>query len=191
MAAQLLEWMGLIGSAGGPHSSSSALGLYLLLTPSLLLGPCFVLAVAGLQARRPADPLGAAALAFSAIYAALTGAVYFMQLTLVAPALQQGREASVAWLRFVPFESPLYAVDLLGYGFMSLACLSAGLALGRDRPAALARALLIATGLLLPFITLQMFWPPLIWVAALWGITFPLAMLALAQWARQAIDPIL
>ncbi len=36
--AQLGEWAGLLGSAGGPHSRSTSLGLVVLLTPSLLLG---------------------------------------------------------------------------------------------------------------------------------------------------------
>ena len=42
VVAQLGEWMGLLGSAGGPHSKSASVGLVLLLTPSLLLGVSFV-----------------------------------------------------------------------------------------------------------------------------------------------------
>lgn len=36
-----------------------------------------------------------------------------------------------------------------------------------------ARWFLVANGLLLPFIALQMYWHWMIWIAALWGITFP------------------
>jgi len=31
-----------------------------------------------------------------------------------------------------------------------------------------------------PFVALQMYYPPLLWIAALWAITFPGAMLSLA-----------
>jgi hypothetical protein len=37
VAAQLAEWMGWLGSAGGPHGRSTSFGLIVLLTPSLLL----------------------------------------------------------------------------------------------------------------------------------------------------------
>jgi hypothetical protein len=42
------------------------------------------------------------------------------------------------------------------------------------------RFFLLANGLLLPFIALQMYFHPLIYVAALWCITFPGATLSLA-----------
>ena len=35
------------------------------------------------------------------------------------------------------------------------------------------RFFLTANGLLLPFIALQMYFHPLIWIAALWAVTFP------------------
>lgn len=46
VVAQLAEWSGLLGSQGGAESTSTPLGLALLLTPSLFLGSSFlVLAV--------------------------------------------------------------------------------------------------------------------------------------------------
>jgi hypothetical protein len=46
VGVQLLEWLGWLGSSGGPSSRSTLLGLALLLTPSLLLGLAYmVLAV--------------------------------------------------------------------------------------------------------------------------------------------------
>lgn len=36
VVAQICEWLGLLGSAGGPDAASTPLGLALLLTPSLL-----------------------------------------------------------------------------------------------------------------------------------------------------------
>jgi hypothetical protein len=38
---------------------------------------------------------------------------------------------------------------------------------------ALVRWLLTANGLLLPFLVFQMYYHPLIWIAALWAVTFP------------------
>lgn len=43
-----------------------------------------------------------------------------------------------------------------------------------------ARVFLTANGLLLPFIALQMYFHPLIWIASLWAITFPGATWSLA-----------
>jgi len=39
---------------------------------------------------------------------------------------------------------------------------------------------LIANGLILPFLALQMYWHWLIWIASLWAITFPGATWTLA-----------
>jgi hypothetical protein len=45
---------------------------------------------------------------------------------------------------------------------------------------------LIANGLLLPFLALQMYWHWLIWFATAWAVTFPGAMWALAAHFRGA-----
>lgn len=37
------------------------------------------------------------------------------------------------------------------------------------------RGALIANGCLIPFLALQMYYPPLIWDGSLWAITFPVA----------------
>jgi len=42
------------------------------------------------------------------------------------------------------------------------------------------RVFLIANGLILPFLALQMYWHWLIWIASLWAITFPGATWTLA-----------
>jgi hypothetical protein len=54
-------------------------------------------------------------------YATLTSLVYFVQLTRGAPRLARGRMEGIEVFRFVPFDSSLYAVDILGYTFMSVA----------------------------------------------------------------------
>ena len=48
---------------------------------------------------------------------------------------------------------------------------------GLDR---IVRIFLVANGLLVPFIALQMYFHALIWIAALWAVTFPGGTWALA-----------
>jgi hypothetical protein len=184
---QVLEWQGLLGSAGGPESTSTPLGIAVLLTPSLLLASTFVTMMAALHQASPSGrkAISQAALAFATVYVTLVSLIYFVQLTLVAPRLAAGDMGGLEYLRFVPYRSFLFAVDLLGYSFMSLSTLLAAFALPNIVLARLPKLLLLANGLLLPSIALQMYFPKLIWVAALWGLTFPAAMLALtAMFAR-------
>jgi len=67
----------------------------------------------------------------------------------------------------------LYAVDILGYNFMSVATLFAAMVFTGKGVQRVASWFLISNGLLLPFIALQMYWHWLIWIAALWAVTFP------------------
>jgi hypothetical protein len=120
-----------------------------------------------------------AAAAFATVYAVLISINYYVQLTWVMPRLTEGRTAGMEAFLFVPFDSFLYAVDILGYSFMSLATLAAAMGL-RDRTQFVARRFLMANGVILPFIALQMYWHGLIWLAAAWAITFPGATIALA-----------
>lgn len=187
IGGQLLEWLGLLGSAGGPNAASTALGLALLLTPSLLLGLAFVVLAAALHQLAPAEraAFSQSALAFAIVYATLTGLVYFVQLTLVAPRMASGDVAGLEPFLFLPYRSFLFAVDLLGYSMMSLATLFAAFALPGERKARSARLALLANGLLLPALALQMFWPWLIWIGALWAISFPAAMILIARLMRR------
>ena len=116
----------------------------------------------------------------------LISTVYFVQLTLVGPRLAAGRVAGIEPFVFVPFDSFLYAVDILGYTFMSIATLMLGLALDARGPERVARTLLIANGALIPFLVLQMNLHPLIWAASLWAVTFPGATWALGVMFRRS-----
>jgi hypothetical protein len=186
--AQFAEWFGLLGSQGGPTSSSTAFGIYVLLTPSFFLGSSFlVLTVAIHQWAAPDKRIFShAAIVFATLYATLISTVYFVQLTLVAPRLARGATAGIEPFLFVPFDSYLYAVDILGYSFMSVATLFAAPIFSGAGLPRIARGFLLANGLLLPFIALQMYFHPLIWIAALWAITFPGAMLTLALLFQRA-----
>jgi hypothetical protein len=177
VVAQLGEWAGLLGSAGGPHSRSTVLGLALLLTPSLLLSLSFVVLMVAIHhcAQAGARVWSHAAIMFAAIYAALIGIVYYVQLAFVLPRLARGDTAGIGLLIFEPFDSFLYAVDVYGYSLMSLSMLFAAPVFGGPGIARWIRRALIANGCLIPFLALQMYWPPLIWGGSLWAITFPAA----------------
>ena len=187
VVAQLAEWAGMLGSQGGPESSSTPLGIVLLLTPSLFLGSSFLVLMVAVHRAAPAERRiwSHLAVVFATMYAVLISVVYYVQLTLVAPRLAEGRTQGIEPFLFVPFDSFLYAVDILGYSFMSVATLFAARVFagaGLDR---VVRWFLTANGLLLPFLALQMYWHPLIWVASLWAVTFPGATWALAVWFRR------
>ena len=188
VVAQLAEWASWLGSAGGPESASTPVGLVILLTPSLLLGSVFLVLVVSIHqvADRDRKVWSHAAVAFATMYAAMISIVYFVQLTLVAPRIAQGRVAGIEAFLFVPFDSFLYAVDILGYSFMSVATLFAARVFTGKGVERVAHFWLTANGLLLPFLALQMYFHPLIWIAALWAITFPASTWSLAILFRRA-----
>lgn len=188
VVAQLAEWLGWLGSRGGAESASTPLGLVVLLTPSLLLGSSFlVLMVSVHQVAPPARKVWShAAAAFGTAYAVLISVVYFVQLTLVAPRIASGRIEGIEPFLFKPFDSFLYAVDILGYSFMSVATLFASRVFTGPGLERVARRFLTANGLLLPFLVFQMYFHPLIWIASLWAITFPGATWSLALVFKRA-----
>ena len=185
---QITEWLGWMGSGGGADNTSTPLGLVILLTPSLFLGAAFLLMIVALHQIAPPDRKvwSLAALAFATVYAALISINYFVQLTWVMPRLASGRIAGVEPFLFVPFDSFLYAVDILGYSFMSAATLFAAGVFTDSGTERVARWFLVCNGLLLPFIALQMYWHSLIWIAALWAVTFPGATWTIALIFRKA-----
>jgi hypothetical protein len=184
---QLAEWVGWLGSAGGPESASTPLGIALLLTPSVLLAPSFVVMMIGVRYLVPESRQiwAQAGIAFATVYATLIGIVYYVQLTLVMPRMLQGRTEDIEVLLFTPFDSFLYSVDLLGYSSMSLATLFAAFGLVGVPSMRTARLFLLANGLLLPFLLFQIYVNWLIWIAALWAVTFPGAAIALASVFRR------
>lgn len=188
VVAQLAEWLGLLGSRGGPESASTPLGIVVLLTPSLLLGSAFLVLVVTVHQLAPAERRvwSHAGVAFATAYATLISVVYFVQLTLVAPRLERGQTEGIEVFLFVPFDSFLYAVDILGYSFMSVATLFAAQVFTGTGLERTVRMFLMANSALLPFIALQMYFHPLIWIAALWRVTFPGATWALALFFRRA-----
>ena len=182
VVAQIAEWLGWLGSQGGPESSSTVLGIVVLLTPSLFLGSAFLVLVACIHQLAPPERKvwSQAALAFATVYTVLISINYYVQLAWVAPRLASGRVQGIEPFLFVPFDSFLYAVDILGYSFMSVATLFAAAVFTGRGLERVVRVFLLANGFLLPFIALQMYLHWLIWIAALWAVTFPASTWSLA-----------
>jgi hypothetical protein len=100
--------------------------------------------------------------------------------------VKNGGNEGIEPFRFVPFDSFLYAVDILGYSFMSVATLLAARVFAGDGLERVARWFLTMNGLLVPFLVFQMYVHPLIWVASLWAVTFPGSTWTLALLFRRA-----
>jgi|GEM_PF-142813 len=186
VVGQLAEWLGLLGSHGGPESSSTPLGLVVLLTPSLVLGSAFLALMVAVHdfAAQSRKIWAHAAIAFATVYTVLISINYFVQLTWVVPRLARGQSQGIEPFLFVPFDSFLYSVDILGYSFMSLATLFAARVFNGQGIERRVRWFLTANGLLVPFIALQMYAHWLIWLASLWAVTFPGATWSLAMLFR-------
>jgi len=182
IVAQFAEWFGLLGSAGGPESASTTLGLIVLLTPSLFLGSSFLVLMVAVHHYAAADRKiwSHIGMVFATIYTALISINYYVQLALVVPHLIRGEVESIRFLLFTPFDSFLYTVDILGYSFMSLATLFAAFVFTERGLERTARRFLIANGVILPFVALQNYYHPLIWGGALWAVTFPGSTISLA-----------
>lgn len=179
---QIAEWLGWLGSKGGPESMSTPLGIAVLLIPSLLLAPSFLLLLVAVD-HATADEWRVwtkGAVALATVYAVMICINYYVQLALVMPRLAHGDVRGIEPFLFVPFDSFLYAVDVLGYAFMSAAMLLAAMAFTGGGLARRARWFLVGTGALMPFLLLQMYYHPLIWFASAWAVTFPGATWTLA-----------
>ena len=81
MIVQLGEWLGWLGSAGGPSSRSTAFGLAMLLTPSLLLAPAFLVLMVATHSTAHSDRkvFGVAAVAFATVYTTLVSTVWTLR----------------------------------------------------------------------------------------------------------------
>jgi hypothetical protein len=188
---QIAEWIGLMGSGGGPENDSSWYGLVVLLVPSLFLGISFVVLMSSVHRQTPSERKiwSQIGLTFAIMYGTLICMNYFVQLTLVAPALNRGHvPAHVQPFLFHVFDSFIYSVDLLGYSFMSLSTLFAAFVFTGPGVEKTARWFLIANGAIVPFIALQTFYHPLIWVAALWAVTLPGSTISLAVLFRRKLQ---
>ncbi|MBI1179617.1 MAG: hypothetical protein GC201_03605 [Alphaproteobacteria bacterium] len=154
----------------------------LIFAPSLLLAPCYVLAVAAAHAATPRDGKvwSVAALCLAILYAADVSMMYVMQLGSVIPHDMRGEGAAVAWASCCAYGMPTMAVDLLGYTWMSASTLLLAPAFPGGGRRRWLRGALVANGLVGIPIFGQLAWPELLYAASPWIVTFPAAMILLA-----------
>jgi hypothetical protein len=164
------------------------LDLILIFAPSLALAPLFVLTMVAIHVAAPAEKRvwSLAALALAIIYAVLVSIVYVVQLGVVIPLRLQGEGERIALFACCAQFQPMTAIDLLGYTLMSLSTGFAAAVFGGAGVGHAARFWLVANALLAPFLILQLAWPWLIYVGALWLVTFPLSMLFVGLVFRRA-----
>lgn len=110
----------------------------------------------------------------------LCSTVYFVELTLVIPHQLSGDIGNLGVLVF-GVGTFLYAVDVFGYGFMSLAAAFAAPAFGGSRLENWIRWLLLANWLVV-FVgpPVMMFWPQLAFLWLVWILTIPVPTILLA-----------
>jgi hypothetical protein len=186
--AQIGEWLGLLGSGGGTNNPSTALGLTVLLTPSLLLGSSFLVLMVSVHyiAKEEKKIFSHIGMVFAILYAVFVSMNYYVQLTFVTPHLLSGDIGiPVQPFLFTPFDSFVYSVDILGYSFMSLSTLFSAFVFSKAKGERLIRWALIANGLIIPFLAFQIQFPVLIWGGALWGFTFPACTILLALFFKE------
>jgi hypothetical protein len=101
-------------------------GLTASFVASFLLAPAFVAMMVSISVGASASVRvwGQLGVALASIYAVLVTTVYYLQLTIVPGATETYSAEVVTLLTFAP-GAPLFAIDMLGYGFMTLATLAA------------------------------------------------------------------
>jgi hypothetical protein len=126
----------------------------------------------------------AIAAAFALLYCAFVGLVYFTQLGVVIPLLEQNRIDETHLLAFTE-RSFLVAVDCIGYAAMNAATLSAAFAFRHEKKNRWLYRSLLYNGLQTPVVIAAFFITPLMYVGALWMITLPMAMINAARMFAQ------
>ena len=161
--------------------------LVALMLPSLFLAPAYVLTTVAIHryASEKAKFWSQASIAFAGIYAVFVSVVYFVVMTVVVPHQIAGTPAEIQLLVYEQ-NSFLYAINVLGYGYMSLSTLFAAPVFSGEGLEKKTRVFLFVNGVLAPFIPLQMVFPMLFYVSALQGLTFPVSMVLVARVLKQS-----
>jgi len=107
---------------------------------------------------------------------------------LVSQPIVSRSTASATGCCIIPCNTFSYAVDLIGYSYMSLSTFSAAFVFSREWSERLFRWFMIANGLILPFLAFQTYFPSLIWSASLCSIMFPGSTILLAIFFKRKVD---
>lgn len=161
--------------------------------PALLLAPTMIVLFAALHysSHQQWKLNTIVALAFAAVYTGIITSIYALQLHTVSLNILSRELAGLSLLALPNFHSAFFALDTLGYAFLSLAGLAViPLFPGSGRPSWIRRLLALdgALGVLgLFLLPLDLPWV-IIAGGGLWGLTFPVAMILVS---RQFSGPLL
>jgi hypothetical protein len=181
--AAVLDALNLLGVKGGP------LSLFCLMFPSFFLPFSFIMLVACLYsiAENGSKIFALIGLSLSIIYATLIVIVYYTQLTLIIPNQLNGTIQNVTPFLFIPSNSFLFGLDVLGYGIMNLATLFLAFTFNNTKIEKSIKIFLFINGILFPSNFLTAVFPQALYFDFPWIITFPLSMILLTIYFRKKI----
>lgn len=171
----------------GIEMPDSMLTLILILTPSLLLAPSFLIMMVAVHyyaddTKKIWSHIGTL---FAVAYMVFVTIVYFTVLTVTMPHMLKGEIESVALLKYVP-KSFMTGIDALGYTSMSIATFFSAFIFGRSKLEAWIKRLFIANGLIAPVILMTQIYPYIAYLGAAWIITMPASSLLVMIMFRKA-----
>lgn len=158
--------------------------------PALLLAPTLVVLMASIHVVTPAEKqtLSLVALAFTTVYAAMVCTNYYVQLFAVRLSLLHGELDGVALLAMPNLHSIFFALEAIGYAFLSLATAVVSPTFVGGRLERWIRLLFWVNGALGILGSVVAPWdrPTLIFAGlGLWNLVFPAAMLLVALHFRK------
>lgn len=160
--------------------------LWIILLPSLLLAPAFLIQMVAVHHRTPAHLRiwTHVAVVFATAYFVFVSSVYFINLTVVAPRMAAGDLGELEVLRYAP-RTFMTGIDALGYASMSLATLFAAQAFDSGKRERWIKRLFVINGALAPIILATQVWPRLAYAATPWLVAVPGSSLLLVLLFRQ------
>lgn len=117
----------------------------LILTPPFLVTLAYPVLAVSLFGLAPdlRKPFGMLAIVFAAIYSAVLGPAYWMQLTFVPQSVLEGNAAAIEFSILWHTRSFFWAFESFGYFAIGVSCLFAGLSLTREFAASYVKVLLL------------------------------------------------
>ena len=186
------EWTNIQDYAAKFHVSQMAS-----FVPALLLVPVMIVLMACFCAYASGGgrTLALAALAFTCIYGAIIATNYYLQLFVVRLNLQAGQLDGLSILAMPNLRSVFFAMETIGYLFLSLATLVLAPVLSGSRLADWLRRLFITNGLIGIYGGVIALFDRPLWVfagLAVWTVAFPVAMVLSAllfkQWGIKDLE---
>jgi hypothetical protein len=158
--------------------------------PAIFLAPTFIILMACIHSLAPEKRkvFSLIGLAFTSIYAAIIPTNYYLQLFVVHLNLQSGTLEGLTLLAQPNLHSVFFALETLGYGFLSLATLFISQVFSGGKLESWMRSLLIISGAVGIFgVLIAPFDQPYLIFAGLgiWSLAFPISTILLSIFFRK------